>query len=435
MTRTANLKAALVSFAAAACGFGIWRPAAAVAGVAAPGDPAPAAQAINALGLDLLSRGTEPRANTLLSPFSIQTALAMTFAGASGETRAEMAKVLHFAGEEAALHASFAALQKALDDAARRDAERVKQMKEYGGGGDPVTLTVANRLFGQAGYDFRQPFLDLTKRNYGAPLEAMDFVRNAARATRQINLWVEGQTRERIRDLIPPDTLGPDTRLVLVNAIYLKASWEEVFPAEATKPAPFHSGDGAAAKVPTMVRQGQFGYAKKQGFTAVTVPYHGGDLQFLILLPDRRDGLPELEGKLTAEQLAACSRPGYSEVILHLPRFKLEPPLFKLGAALQNLGMKSAFDKPSGSANFDGMAPRKADDYLYISEVFHKTFLELDEKGTEAAAATAVAMCAGAAIEEPPKPIEVRVDHPFLFAIQHRNSGASLFLGRITRLR
>jgi len=399
------------------------------------GDPAPAAQAINALGLDLMAKGTEAGANALLSPFSIQTALAMTYAGAAGDTRAEMARVLHYAGEETPLHASFAALQRALDEVARRTAEQAEQMKKFGMSGDPITLTVANRLFGQTGYEFRAPFLELTKDTYKAPFQPMDFVKNAAGATREINGWVEEKTRQRIRDLIPAGGLDRETRLVLVNAIYMKAPWQEVFPAGATKPAPFHPAAGAAVDVPTMVHKGNFGYAQHEGFKAVTVPYSGGELQLLILLPDEKNGLAALEAKLTPEQLAACARPGSPELILHLPKFKLEPPLFKLGKVLQTLGMKSAFNQPKGSANFDRMAPRKPDDYLYISEVFHKTFLDLDEKGTEAAAATAVAMMrATAVMMDPPKPIEVRVDHPFLFAIQHRPSGACLFLGRITQL-
>jgi serine protease inhibitor len=165
----------------------------------------------------------------------------------------------------------------------------------------------------------------------------------------------------------------------------------------------------------------------------VTIPYIGGEVQFLILLPHETNGLAALEAKLTPELLALGANPGMADVILHLPKFKLEPPLIKLGKALKSLGMKSAFDQPSGSADFDRMAPRKPDDYLYISEVFHKTFLALDEKGTEAAAATAVAMMrATAVLMEKPAPVVVRVDHPFLFAIQHRRSGACLFWGRLT---
>ena len=184
--------------------------------------------------------------------------------------------------------------------------------------------------------------------------------------------------------------------------------------------------------VPTMTRRARFGYSRRDGFTAVSIPYSGRDLNFVVLLPDAADGVSELEDKLTPERLATLNELEEEELILHLPKFRLEPPLMRLGETLQSLGMNTAFDRPRGTANFDRMAPRLPDDYLKISEVFHKTFLELDEQGTEAAAATAVVMPRVTSVPiNPPTPIEVRVDRPFLFAIQHRTSGACLFLGRV----
>lgn len=392
-----------------------------------------AASAINSLGVDLLTQGSKADANALTSPYSIQSALAMTFAGAEGDTRAEMARVLHFPPDDAALHASFASLQNSLEEVARSTAEQAARSKKYGGPSDPVILTVANRLFGQQGYDFRSAFLELTKQSYKAPLQPMDFVADPDAARRTINHWVEKQTRERIRDLIPANGLDKETRLVLVNAVYLKAPWAEEFSEHATQPEPFHVGGGKAVDVPTMRRQDRFGYIRRDGHTTLTIPYSGGDVQFLILLPDEINGLPALEARLTADLLTSAARAESRDVLLHLPKFKLQPPLMTLSRVLQPLGMKSAFDQPRGSANFDRMAPRRRDDYLFISEIFHKTFLDLDEKGTEAAAATAVAMMRAAAAPQPkPKPIEVLVDRPFLFAIQHRPSGACLFLGRVT---
>jgi serpin B len=201
----------------------VLRPSAAGDVGAPPGNPAAAAQAVNALGLELLAKGTAADANALLSPYSIQTALAMTFAGAAGNTRAEMAKVLHYAGDEAALHRSFAALRQALEEVARKTATQAEDARKWGGPSEPVVLTVANRLFGQDGYAFRAPFLALVKDTYQAPFQPLDFARNPQTATRQINGWVEQQTRQRIRDLVPSEALDKDTRLVLVNAIYLKA--------------------------------------------------------------------------------------------------------------------------------------------------------------------------------------------------------------------
>ncbi len=394
--------------------------------------PAAAAQAVNALGLDLLGKGTEAGTNALISPYSIQAALAMTYAGAAGETRAEMAKTLHFPDDEPALHASFAALQGALEEVAKTTAEQAKTSKERGGPSDPVLLTVANRLFGQQGYEFRGPFLALVKERYGAPLQEMDFIKKHDQERLTINSWVEQQTHQRIRDLIPANGLNRETRLVLVNAVYMKAPWADEFAESATKPLPFQVNGRDAQAVPTMLRKARFGYAQRDGYQVVTVPYFGNDLQLLVLLPAAKDGLAELEAKLTPQLLTECATPDGAQLALYLPKFKLEPPLLKLGKVLRALGMTRAFNEPEGSADFDRMAPRKPDDYLYISEVFHKTFLALDEKGTEAAAATAVVMMRATSFIEEPKPIEVRVDRPFLFAIQHRPSGACLFLGRVS---
>ncbi len=373
----------------------------------------PAATAINTLGIELLERAARPGENSALSPFSIQTALVMTYAGAEGDTRDQMASVLHLPKDAVP---AFAALQKQITSVP-----------------EEITLSVANRLFGQKGYDFRPAYLTLVKESFGAPLEPLDF-ENAPKESRDIiNAWVETQTKDRIRDLIPENAITEETGLVLVNALYLKAPWAEAFAKGATVPQPFHLADGKKADVSTMTREDSFGYQKREGYTAVSLPYSGGDLQFLILLPDTAAGLPALEKSLTPALLAEAAMLPSGQVRLFLPKFKLEPPLFALGDTLKALGMKSAFNLPPGSANFDGIAPRRPNDYLYISNVFHKTVVEIDEKGTEAAAATAVVMMRAMSMPvEKPEPVEVRVDRPFLFAIQHRPSGACLFLGRVT---
>jgi serpin B len=217
------------------------------------------------------------------------------------------------------------------------------------------------------------------------------------------------------------------------NAIYLKAPWAHEFSESATTPQSFHIRGGAPVDVPMMQKEDrQFGYAKREGFTAVSLPYIGNELQFIVLVPDEVNGLRALESKLNAQVLSQCAKLDAHDVDLSLPKFKFEPPTIALSDKLQALGLHSAFDQPSGSANFDRMAPRSPKDYLYISQVFHKTFIAVDEKGTEAAAATAVAMMAGSAMIERPEPIEVKVDRPFIYAIQHVPSGAILFLGRVT---
>jgi serpin B len=393
-----------------------------------------AATAINQLAVDLhrqLATGDE---NLCVSPYSIESALAMTFAGADGETRTEMAGVLHFPNDGDAVPASFASLQRSLEELTRETAKIAEESKKSGGKGEPITLTIANRLFAQTGYDFRESFLTLVKQNYGAAFEPLDFVAHSSGATKHINQWVAGETHDRIRDLIPANALDETTRLVLANAIYLKAPWADPFSEGATKPEPFRVRGKTPVDVPMMRKEDRhFGYAKMEGFAAVSVPYIGGELQFLVLVPDEVNGLHALESKLTADMLAQCAKLEGRDVDLHLPKFKFEPPTMALAEKLEALGMKSAFNQPRGSANFDRMAPRKPDDYLYISQVFHKTFIAVDEKGTEAAAATAVAMMrATSAIIKKTEPIEVKVDRPFFYAIQNVPSGVCLFLGRVT---
>lgn len=391
-----------------------------------------AAGAVNALGLDLYHAQVQGDANLLLSPYSIQTALAMTYAGADGDTRAEMQRVLHFPTDDNALHESFSALAQELAKTAKKTVELVKDSKKYGGPNTPIEFNLANRLFAQRGYDFRPAFLDLVKEHHGAGLEQMDFKTDPEGSRKTINQWVEKQTNDKIRDLIPAGAVKADTRLALVNALYLRAPWADEFSAAATTKEKFLVHGTEAAEVPMMQSGKDCGYAKRHGFQIVTRPYAGGELQFVIVLPDAPTGLASVEKQLTPKFIEECAHLPSQKVILHLPKFRLEPPTIQLGENLKNLGMKTAFDEPKGSANFDRMAPRKPNDYLYISAVLHKTFLALDEKGTEAAAATAVVMMAGSALIKQPPPVEVRVDHPFVFMIQHVPSGACVFIGRVT---
>jgi serpin B len=392
-----------------------------------------AANATNKFGVDLHRQLATGNENLCVSPFSIESALGMTFAGADGDTRTQMARVLHFPSDASTVAASFASLQHSLEEMSAKTAELAKKPRQFGGPSEPITLNIANRLFAQKDYDFRQDFLSLVKQNYGAAFEPMDFVADPKAATQHINKWVADQTRDKIRNLIPMDALNKLTRLVLANALYLKAPWADPFSEKTTQPEPFHIHGGAPVNVSMMRKTERFGYAKREGFSAVSLPYAGDDLQFLVLLPDEANGLRAVESKLTANVLAECAKLETQDVDLHLPKFKLEPPTIALAEKLQVLGMKSAFDIPQGSTNFDKMAPRKPNDYLYISNVFHKTFIALDEKGTEAAAATAVVMMRATAMRGPkPPPIEVKVDRPFVYAIQHVPSGVCLFLGRVT---
>ncbi|MDB6006391.1 MAG: Proteinase inhibitor serpin, partial [Prosthecobacter sp.] len=374
------------------------------------------------LGLEL-HRQMPKEGNLCLSPYSIQSALAMTYLGASGVTQEEMARVLHLPADKQALGESFSALKQALDGAAEASVKAVAESGKRGGPSEPITLRAANRLFGQTGYEFRQPFLAGVDKHFAAPMKLMDFTRDAAGATGEINDWVAKETRDRIRDLIPGDALTKDTRLVLVNALYFKAAWADEFSVRDTQSQPFHvNGSRRTVDVPTMGKVAHMRYYNGAGFQAVTLPYAGGRLHFLVIVPDSLSGIASVEAKLTPEHLLTCAKAESREVSLHLPKFKITPPTMQLGDVLKKMGMATAFDEPRGSADFDAMAPKRPDDYLCISKVFHKTFIEVDEKGTEAAAATAVAMMRVMSAMERSRPIELKVDRPFIFAIQHAES-------------
>jgi serpin B len=394
-----------------------------------------AAAAANQVGIDLYRQlaADAPESNLALSPYSIESALALAYAGAAGQTRKEMARVLHFPPDDQPLQAAFASLRGSLDQIAEKSMDAMKRQGRFGGQMDAIEWHAANRLFGQKDYDFRSSFLGLLKDGYDAPFEPADFRNHAEQERQRINSWVEDQTGNRIRDLIPEHGLSAKTRLALVNALYLKAPWESHFEERATTELPFYPGGERVETVPTMRKTTALAYMKGNGFTAVALPYQGGDLQFIILLPDERDGLGRLAEKITPQLLRICGRGLPQRVALYLPKFRLEGSTIPLAGKLQALGMRTAFDIPAGSANFDRAAPRRPDDYLLISEVYHQAFIAVDEQGTEAAAATAVAMMFGAAARpNPPKPIEVRVDHPFFFAVQHFASGVCLFFGSVT---
>jgi serpin B len=394
------------------------------------------APAINQLGLDLYRSLGETKAgeNLVLSPYSIESALALVHAGAEGETRAELGRVLGLAGPEQSIAAAFGAIRDALNHIAAQSKVAAERQARHGGKLDLIEWHAANRLFGERGYGFRDSFLTVMKNDFAAPFEALGFRADAERSRVTINTWVEDQTRQKIRDLIPRGALSADTRLVLVNALYLKAPWSKPFEKHATKPRVFHPAAGGDREVPTMERTAFLGHARETGFTAVALDYMGNGLQFLILLPDPGSSPNDVAAKLTPADFARWAKLGDGKrpsVRLYLPKFRVEGATLPLKPALLSLGVRSAFDEPPRSANFDRIAPRKPNDHLALSEVFHQTFIAVDEEGTEAAAATAATMMTLGAMMQPDQPIEVRVDRPFLFAIQHRASGACLFFGRI----
>lgn len=388
----------------------------------------PATMAINSLGLDLL-RLAEP-GNALLSPYSIQSALAMTYAGAKGSTRDEMQRILYYPANDDLLHGSFAELNRALDEINITTTKLVETTHHKGAPRSPVVLKMANGLFGEASFSFEQSFLSLTRTHYGATLQPMDFINAAGPSMDTINSWVEKTTEGRIQKILTPGSINADTRLILVNAVYLKAPWQIGFKTNLTKIEKFNLPGGKTIKVPTMNRQENLGFAQREGFRVVSIPYLGGGIRFVIFLPDKKDALPALEKLFTPEFLSGTTNLPNRQVMLHLPKFRIESPALQLAKNLNSLGVRSALNLPAGSADFSSMAPKQSGLDLALSDLVHKAFLSLDEAGTEAAAATAERIFRFGSPQEPPKPIEVHVDHPFIFAIQH-DSGACLFLGRV----
>jgi serpin B len=349
--------------------------------------------------------------NLLVSPFSISAALAMTYAGARGQTAQQMAGVLGFTLPNDRLHSAFGELLQDLT--VPRDGYQ---------------LSIANRLFGQAGYPFENAFLDTTSRNYGAPLEALDFRHGPDGARRRINQWVENQTNDKIRDLLPGGSIKDNTRLVLTNAIYFDGSWKNKFYKQLTGDQAFFGTTGQS-QVSMMHQLHSFGYAERSGYQLLEMPYAGDDMSLVVMLPDAHDGLSNLEASLTTDELKAGLGSMYStSVNVSLPKFTFDSS-FKLADALKAMGMTDAFSK--ARADLRGIAD-PPDEKLYIDEALHKAFIDVNEEGTEAAAATAViigavttCMCA------PPPPKTFDADHPFLFALRDVHSGSLLFFGRV----
>ena len=361
--------------------------------------------------VDLYARLRSQSGNLFFSPSSISTALAMTYAGARGETAQQMARVLHFPVPQNQLPEAFAAFQNALRPAAEKPGYR---------------LEMANRLWGQQGYHFLPGFLDVTRDFYHAELAQVDFKGHTELARETINRWIEQQTQDKIKDLVPHGALDDLTRLVLTNAIYFKGDWTNPFPKSATRDEPFHVTGDKSTTAPLMHKTENFMFAAVDSLKVLQLPYGNRDLGMIVLLPDEIDGLGALEQKLDPESLDRwTSGLRKREVQVFLPRFKLTSQ-FSLSTVLAAMGMALAFDP--NRADFAGMSTEEPG--LSISAVLHKAFVDVNEEGTEAAAATAVVMKARA-VMLPREPAIFRADHPFLFLIVDQRSKGILFLGRV----
>jgi len=371
----------------------------------------------NDFALALYGLLRERPGNLFFSPFSIRTALGMACAGARGETALEMSRALGFAASDEALHTAVAALLERLNMA----------------GAGLYELAVASSLWSQDGAPLRPEFLDLVARCYAGAMNPVDFRRDPESARTLINRWVEDKTKQKVRDLIPQNGIGDQTRLVLANAVYFKGLWELPFNEWATSDQPFHLEGGREVSAPLMQSIVRVRHMQAGGYQAVDLDYRGGDLSMLVILPDRKVQLRDFEESVSVGMLESCMAQLISrEVLLSLPRFKMTWAV-ELKPPLSSLGMPLAFSR--GHADFSGINGYEPphEDSLFISAVFHKAFVEVNEEGTEAAAATAVVMEAtlGMRRSTPPPPPIFRADHPFLFAIRDRKSGAILFLGRM----
>jgi len=366
----------------------------------------------SAFAFDLYQALKEEDGNLFYSPYSISLALAMTYAGARGETAQQMADTLQFLLEQDRLHPVFNWL----------DAELAKRGEGAAGkDGEGFRLNIVNAIWGQKDYEFLTDFLDVLAENYGAGLRILDFITETEKSRLTINDWVSDQTEGRIEDLIPQGAIGELTRLVLTNAIYFNAAWEYPFDEDITVDGPFYLLDGGQVIVPMMKQTESFGYTEGEGYQAVELLYDGCELSMVILLPEAGN-FEAFEEGLQGQQVSdIISGLQPTEVALTMPRFEFDSE-FSLNDTLAEMGMPIAF---SGAADFSGMTGNRE---LFISDVIHKAFVAVDEAGTEAAAATAVIMEL-TAVPEPP--VEVTIDRPCIFLIRDIETGAILFVGRI----
>jgi serpin B len=358
--------------------------------------------------LDLYNQLKMTDGNLFFSPFSIFTALAMTWAGARENTAVQMAETLHFTEKPAQFHRAIGDLISQLN-AVQKETD--------------VELSIANAIWAQKGYQFLDEFFRIVQQSYQADLKQVDFSLAAESARQAINAWVGQQTNEKIKDLLPPKVLNALTRLVLVNAIYFKGFWDNQFKSRDTREMEFWLLTEVAVKVPMMHQEHQFGYWENDWLQIMEMPYKEESLSLIVLLPKEKTGITDLEQKLKFENMMAWqSRLRKRKVIVFFPKFKIESQ-FSLGQTLALMGMPDAFDPEL--ADFSAMVGQKE---LYISAVIHKAFLEVNEEGSEAAAATGVVV--GVTSIAPSPPI-FKADHPFVFFIRDNKSQSILFLGRV----
>jgi serpin B len=364
------------------------------------------AKANNAFAIDLYKNLAKEPGNLVVSPFSVDTALTMAYAGARGNTAKQMAAVLHFANGDTNVHARLSALLKDLRDTNTLGCQ----------------LDIANALWAEQRYPFLPSYLVFLHDQYDASLNQFEPVvsdpAKKAALRKQINSWVESKTHNKIKEIVPLSLPSDYTRLILVNAIYFKGLWATPFHKKLTKDALFHVSAGESVSVPIMHAKAELKYGENDDLRVLEMPYRSNRLSMVILLPKKNDGLADLEKTLTISGIEQLLQTGsLQEVNVYLPKFKATSR-FDLKKPLEDLGIVDAF---SGKADFSGITDPSD---LFIEAALHKAYVAVDEEGTEATAATAVSFANSASVI-------FNADHPFLFLIRHNPTGAILFLGRV----
>jgi len=368
--------------------------------------------------LSFYDRIRQEDGNIIFSPISLSLALSMALAGAENPTEEAMLEALQFSLPEEEIYPTFNALLLAIEES--------QELPMEDSDGDEFQLNIANSIWGQGGYDFEQEFLDTLAKNYGAGMYLVDYIGNPEIARQLINDWVEEETQEKIKDLIPPGAIDTLTRLVLANAIYFNASWQHPFDEDSTKKAPFITLDGSEIEVDMMRLFGErLLYTQEASYQAVNLPYLSNDFSMTVVVPDQ-GSFADFEDGFSSELITHIQNNLSSQgVNLQMPKFNYGSTI-SANDPLAALGMSNAFDPQS--ADFSGITELEK---LFISEVLHKATITVDEEGTEAAAATAIIMRATSI--DPQEPIKFTIDRPFIYIIQHNPTGSILFMGRVTQ--
>ena len=376
-----------------------------------------------AFAFDLYRTLAQSDGDLFYSPYSVSLALAMTYAGAKGETEQQMADTLGFSLPQDRLHFAFNALDLALVSRSAGPAGRDD---------DGIRLNIANAIWGQEGHEFLTSFLDVLAEQYGSEVRRADFRGAPGESRARINEWAARETGGRIESLVPPGAIVPTTRLVLANAVYFKAAWESPFPRGATAAGLFHPLSGGKVQAPMMRQEGRFGYAQGDGLQAVELLYDGAEMSMTILVPDEGTFRDFEESLAVSAVEGILDDLGTRLVRLTMPKFEVEAS-FSLADALASMGMPNAFDERA--ADFSGMDGTSCfagdDECLLVADVVHQAFLSVDEAGTEATAATAATVGITRAAAEP---VTLTIDRPFIFLVRDRSTDAVLFAGRVSEL-